>query len=181
MDAATSSPNGTQDESRRKSGRVVKRPDIFAEEDHQGSILSNGSAKRKRTPISKKAGTGDDEDEIDSDEGTDEDDSENEPDEEEVKEKRKAQRKPRLLPNQQRSERRLPILLAQLLRSAPPTYQVAQLRRAQRRKRPEQDPAKWTRRVSLQKSLVEVSQETMLLVCGWHRLAKTVSAPSETW
>ena len=92
MDAATTNPNGTQEESRRKSGRVSRRPDIFAEEDHQGSILSNGSAKRKRTPISKTANADRDDDEIQSDQESEEE-SESEPDEEEVKEKRRAQRK----------------------------------------------------------------------------------------
>ena len=91
MDAATSTPNGTQDESLRKSGRAIRRPDIFAEEDHQGSILSNGSAKRKRTPISKAANTDQDQD-LDSEEESEDTESESEADEEEMKEKRRAQR-----------------------------------------------------------------------------------------
>lgn len=47
--ALASSPPTTQDTSdRRKSGRAVRKPDHFAEEHHEGSILSNGSVKRKR-------------------------------------------------------------------------------------------------------------------------------------
>ena len=92
MDAATATQNGTQDESRRKSGRAIRRPDIFAEEEHQGSILSNGSAKRKRTSTSKKADAEDD-DNDDSEETEDDDESESEPDEEETKERRRAQKR----------------------------------------------------------------------------------------
>jgi cohesin complex subunit SA-1/2 len=93
MSTAVATPNGTQEDSRRKSGRTVRRPDIFAEADHQGSIVSNGSAKRKRTPLSRNATSGENEDEADSEEESEEDESESEPDEEEMKERRRVQRK----------------------------------------------------------------------------------------
>ena len=93
MEDVSSNPDGTQQGSRRKSGRVIKRPDVFAEEDYQGSILSNGSAKRKRTPISKTGNAQSNDEEMDSNEDSEVDESESEPDEEEVKEKRRAQRK----------------------------------------------------------------------------------------
>ena len=97
MDVEAATPNGTQEESRRKSGRTVKRPDIFAEEEHEGSLLINGSAKRKRAPGRPDPvnGEGDEEDEDDDDDG-----SEGEPDEEEQREQRRRQKKPRLTAKQ---------------------------------------------------------------------------------
>ena len=77
-----------EEPNRRKSGRVVRKPEVFAEEAHVGSILSNGSAKRKR------AGHADEEDEIEdglssSASGSDDD---NEPDEEETRDTRRKTR-----------------------------------------------------------------------------------------
>jgi cohesin complex subunit SA-1/2 len=73
---------------RRKSGRVHRKPELFAEEHHQGS-LSNGSAKRKRADNEElaedeEAGSGSD---VSSSE-----ESDGEPDEEELKEKRRQSR-----------------------------------------------------------------------------------------
>lgn len=65
---------------------------MFAEEDHQGGVLSNGSVKRKRTPLSK-ATNADGADEDTGSEESAEEESESEPDEEEVKEQRRTQRK----------------------------------------------------------------------------------------
>ncbi|KIX08214.1 uncharacterized protein Z518_02870 [Rhinocladiella mackenziei CBS 650.93] len=72
----SSVPNGTP-ESRRRSGRIVRKPDLFSQENHEGSVLTNGSTKRKRVT---NATTADD----------DEDDEE--PDEEELRAERRAPR-----------------------------------------------------------------------------------------
>lgn len=45
---ATSPPTTQDSNNRRKSGRAVRKPDLFADEHHEGSITSNGSVKRKR-------------------------------------------------------------------------------------------------------------------------------------
>lgn len=47
---ATSSPPPTQDpNTQRKSGRAIRKPDLFAREHHEGSVISNDSSvKRKR-------------------------------------------------------------------------------------------------------------------------------------
>lgn len=80
-------PNGTADSSRRKSGRVSRRPDVFAEEDHAGSLLTSSSTKRKRV-------TSEIADDLDTDEDdSEDDDDESEPDEEELREKRRNQKK----------------------------------------------------------------------------------------
>ena len=86
MSLAVATPNG--DAGRRKSGRTMRRPDVFSEEVHEGSILSNGSAKRKRTPDDN-IDPEDEEDEASSSSSDGGEDDE-EPDEEELKEKRKA-------------------------------------------------------------------------------------------
>ncbi|KAL2438712.1 Cohesin subunit psc3 [Exophiala dermatitidis] len=96
MEVASSPPNGTA-ESRRKSGRVVRKPDLFSQEHHDRSTLRNGATKRKRTTEATAAGGDDDDDEneqIEEDEEseTEDGDSEGEPDEEELKAKRRAQR-----------------------------------------------------------------------------------------
>jgi cohesin complex subunit SA-1/2 len=88
--APASSPPATQQTSdRRKSGRAVRKPGLFAEEYHDGSLLSNGSAKRKRQPngdtLNEPSG--------DEDEDEDEDDeSEGSANEEELKERRRQSR-----------------------------------------------------------------------------------------
>ena len=89
MEVKTATPNGTQETSRRKSGRVIRKPDIFDEEDFSGSRLSNGSAKRKRAVDGETLEP--DEDDASGEES--EEESESEPDEEEMREKRRAQRK----------------------------------------------------------------------------------------
>jgi len=47
---ASSSPTTQETSDRRKSGRAIRKPDLFAEEHHEGSLLSNGPVKRKRQP-----------------------------------------------------------------------------------------------------------------------------------
>ena len=96
MEASLATPNGTAGSSRRKSGREIRKPDHFAEEEHVGSLLSNGSAKRKRISAANGADieNGSDGDDDDSNEDNQSDnDSEDEPDEEEMREKRRTQRK----------------------------------------------------------------------------------------
>ena len=73
---------------RRKSARSIRKPEFFAEENHEGSLLSNGSAKRKRTTN----GTADDERDEDEDEESSSEESEGEADEEELREKRRIAR-----------------------------------------------------------------------------------------
>lgn len=73
---------------RRKSGRAVRQPQIFSQEYHDGSILSNGSTKRKRPVI----GDLPDSDEEDLSEESEGDDNDEDPAEEELREKRKAGR-----------------------------------------------------------------------------------------
>ena len=75
--------------SRRKSGRSIRKPDLFIEEQYEGSLLNNGSAKRKRP--SNVATAVEEEDEADED-STSEQESEGEADEEELREQRKAVR-----------------------------------------------------------------------------------------
>lgn len=87
MNVETELPNGTAESSRRKSGRVSRRPDVFAEEEHQGSLLMNGSAKRKRIAYDQTNDS--DEDPEDSEEDSDD----SEPAEEEVRAKRREQKK----------------------------------------------------------------------------------------
>lgn len=91
-----SSPPTTQETSdRRKSGRAVRKPDVFAEERHEGSLLSNGSGKRKRQPNGDSLlDTGDDEIE-DGDSGGE---SEGSADEEELKERRRQSRNKKATP-----------------------------------------------------------------------------------
>jgi cohesin complex subunit SA-1/2 len=73
---------------RRKSGRSVRKPVIFSQEHHDGSILSNGSTKRKR-PLNGHLPDADDDDLSEESEGDENDDD---PDEEELREKRRTAR-----------------------------------------------------------------------------------------
>ena len=75
---------------RRKSGRPSRKPDNFLEEHHEGSLLSNGSMKRKRTTNG--TADGDPEEGVDDDEEFSSEASEGEADEEELKEHRRAAR-----------------------------------------------------------------------------------------
>lgn len=73
---------------RRKSGRSIRKPEIFSQENYEGSILSNGATKRKRS---------DNRDQLEEDdeallEDSDSDENEDDPDEEELREKRQAAR-----------------------------------------------------------------------------------------
>lgn len=89
--AITSSPTTQDDTNRRRSGRQRRKPDLFAQEKHVGSIISNGSAKRKRAPN----GALDAEPRDDMEDGisSEEEEEEESADEEELKEKRRASRK----------------------------------------------------------------------------------------
>ena len=92
MEAESSQPNGTP-ESRRKSARVVRQPAVFSQENYAGSVLTNGTTKRKRTDDVNEENGGDDGHGPDSDEDEDEDEEdESEPDEEELKAQRRAKR-----------------------------------------------------------------------------------------
>ena len=83
---ASSSPTTQQTNQRRKSGRAVRKPDVFAGEQHGGSLLSNGSIKRKRQ-VNGDSFVGEDDDEM---EGEDSDvESEGFADEEELRERRR--------------------------------------------------------------------------------------------
>ena len=74
---------------RRKSGRSIRKPDLYSQEVNEGSSLSNGSFKRKRTPLNSTTnGEGLERSSIDSSE----EESEGEADEEELKEMRRAKR-----------------------------------------------------------------------------------------
>ena len=89
MAAVESSSALENDGNRRKSARSIRKPDLFSEEQHEGSLLSNGSAKRKRIPNSDAE---DEQDVDDAPESSQDDDSEGDADEEELNEKRKAAR-----------------------------------------------------------------------------------------
>lgn len=92
MEVDSSAPNGTA-ESRRKSGRVVHKPNLFSQELHEGSILANGSTKRKRISRGSAPDQHDDNEEDDDDSDDDDDEeSEAEADEEELRANRRAQR-----------------------------------------------------------------------------------------
>jgi len=88
-------PNGSAETNRRKSGRVVRKPDLFSEDHYHSSFLSNGSAKRKR--ISSAGAPAemdeDEEEQTSSDESDDVDTEDDPPDEEELREERRTQRK----------------------------------------------------------------------------------------
>lgn len=81
-------PNGaTEDAGRRRSGRTIRQPQLFADEYHEINTPVNGSVKRKRANT---ANQGDQPDDVDDDvesAGTGEE-SEGEPDEEETRDKR---------------------------------------------------------------------------------------------
>ncbi|KIV93376.1 hypothetical protein PV10_04592 [Exophiala mesophila] len=95
MEVDAVAPNGTEAQSRRKSGRVIQKPSIYSQEIYDTSTAPNGSTKRKRTSTTRTGDQTDEEDEDDEDDETEEsedDESEEEPDEEELKAKRRAQR-----------------------------------------------------------------------------------------
>ncbi|ETN41851.1 uncharacterized protein HMPREF1541_03790 [Cyphellophora europaea CBS 101466] len=94
METDSELPNGTADSNRRKSGRVSRRPDVFAEEEHAGSLLANGSAKRKRVAVTHANDTEDE------DETSEDDEDESEPDDEDVREKQRTQNKRKNPPKQ---------------------------------------------------------------------------------
>ncbi|KAJ9613482.1 cohesin complex subunit [Cladophialophora chaetospira] len=91
MEVDTTTPNGSP-ESRRKSGRTVRTPAVFSQEKYAGSVLTNGSAKRKRADDA--TAEDDEEEEVQSEEDDDEEEEEDEdePDEEEMKAQRRAKR-----------------------------------------------------------------------------------------
>ncbi|EXJ94245.1 hypothetical protein A1O1_02638 [Capronia coronata CBS 617.96] len=91
MDLDSSPPNGTA-EPRRKSGRIVRKPDVFSQELHEGSAFMNGSTKRKRLTDTTAAHDGEDQENEDEESESEDDESEGEPDEEELKARRRAQR-----------------------------------------------------------------------------------------
>ncbi|KIW33864.1 uncharacterized protein PV07_00680 [Cladophialophora immunda] len=82
-------------ESRRRSGRVARKPEIYSQEFRDNGVLTNGAGKRKRVAESPD-GEDDDEDdeseEEDEEEDDEDDEDEGEPDEEEVRAQRRAQR-----------------------------------------------------------------------------------------
>ncbi|KAF7507765.1 hypothetical protein GJ744_010066 [Endocarpon pusillum] len=96
--AIGSSPPITQENGeRRKSGRAVRKPDVFAEEHHEGSLLINGSGKRKRQS------RGDalldlDADAFQEEESESDEQSEGSADEEELKERRRQSRQKKSTP-----------------------------------------------------------------------------------
>jgi cohesin complex subunit SA-1/2 len=73
---------------RRKSTRSIRKPELFAEERHEGSLLSNGSMKRKRSTN----GAVDEELDENEDQESSPEESEGEADEEELREKRRVTR-----------------------------------------------------------------------------------------
>jgi cohesin complex subunit SA-1/2 len=77
---------------RRKSGRTIRKPDLFAEDNFAGSVLESSSAKRKRAQQAANAN----DDDGDDDEEVSEEETEDEADEEEIREKRRVskQKKP---------------------------------------------------------------------------------------
>ncbi|KAI1619950.1 cohesin complex subunit SCC3 [Exophiala viscosa] len=91
MEVSSSAPDGTA-ESRRRSGRVVRKPDVFAEELYDGSLPTNGTTKRKRPAPATTVDNEQDDDQEDEDEESEEDEDEDEPDEEELKAQRRARR-----------------------------------------------------------------------------------------
>ena len=87
--AASSSVLQETSDNRRKSGRAIRKPEKFAQEEHLGSVVKS-SAKRKRTPngvITNALG-----DEADSSDEDEEEEAEESPDEEELREQRRAAR-----------------------------------------------------------------------------------------
>lgn len=98
-DAPGSSPPATEGvTNRRKSGRAVRKPDVFAEEHHEGSLLSNGSGKRKRQHNGDVMPDSDpDNDEIEDEVEESDEESEGSADEEELKERRRQSRKKQAL------------------------------------------------------------------------------------
>jgi cohesin complex subunit SA-1/2 len=93
-DAQASSPPATEEvTNRRKSGRAVRKPNVFAEEHHEGSLLSNGSGKRKRQPNGDVMPDSDpDHDEIEDEADESDEESEASAGEEELKERRRQSR-----------------------------------------------------------------------------------------
>lgn len=91
MEVDSSAPSGTA-ESRRRSGRVVRKPDVYSQQHQERSILTNGSTKRKRLTEATPADDGSDEENDGEEPDSEDDESEGEPDEEELKARRRAQR-----------------------------------------------------------------------------------------
>jgi cohesin complex subunit SA-1/2 len=95
MEVDSSVPNGTP-ESRRKSGRAIRKPTVFSQETHASSPMTNGASKRKRAD---EPDAEEDEGELDDVEGEsgdgeddDDDGADEEPDEEELKAQRRTKR-----------------------------------------------------------------------------------------
>ena len=88
----SSTPVDETTTNRRKSGRQVRKPKQFGDEEHYGSVITNGSAKRKRTSGFPENIESDEDGASDSPDDEEEvgDDDDDEPDEEELKEQRKA-------------------------------------------------------------------------------------------
>jgi cohesin complex subunit SA-1/2 len=93
---ATPGAGDASSTTRRKSGRTVRKPDLFAEDNFAGSLVESSSAKRKRAQQS----ANDDEEDLSEDES--EDMSESEADEEEIKATRGAARQKKPAPKKQK-------------------------------------------------------------------------------
>lgn len=88
-DVASDPPSTAQEANdRRKSARTIRKPQLYATELDEASLLSNGSTKRKRAVN----GDVDEEDNEDEEGETSSEESEGEADEEELREKRLAAR-----------------------------------------------------------------------------------------
>ena len=85
VDLSTSAQDGS---GRRKSGRSIRKPELFAEEYHDSLLRRNGSTKRKRTT---NGAVGDELDE-EEDQESSPDESEGEADAQELREKRRTVR-----------------------------------------------------------------------------------------
>ncbi|EXJ84532.1 hypothetical protein A1O3_05201 [Capronia epimyces CBS 606.96] len=91
MDVDSNAPSDTTEQPRR-SGRTVRKTDLFSQEHHQGSLTTNGATKRKRHAGTMQADDGNEEDEEDEDSESEDDENDGEPDEEESNARRRAQR-----------------------------------------------------------------------------------------
>lgn len=93
MEDEIEATNGTPGENRRRSGRTIRKPDLYSQENNDTIPSGLASAKRKRAHLDK-ADDLEDADES-SDEDSEDDDQDEEPDDEELKEQRQIQRKKR--------------------------------------------------------------------------------------
>ena len=85
-DVASDPPSTAQETAnRRKSARAIRKPEFFSEQDHDGSVMSNGSTKRKRAT---NGDMGEEENEDEEGESSVEE-SEGSADEEELRERRR--------------------------------------------------------------------------------------------